>query len=190
MNIYENIDLEDLPNERWLPCPLHEKTHMVSDLGRIKSLINNKIRKQLKSKYLLVKLTSNNSPAQVHRMVAIAFIPNPENKPEVNHKWGNKYDNRATELEWNTKSENKLHGIYVLGAPINPMIGKFGALNHKSKAVICLDTKEEYGSAREAARLLKITYSSIAETCAQKRKSAKGLKFMYKEDYQKLIQII
>lgn len=58
---------------------------------------------------------NKNRTITVHRLVALAFIPNPNNKPQVNHIDGNRLNNHYTNLEWVTHLENLQHGIYVLG---------------------------------------------------------------------------
>lgn len=117
----------NLPNEKWKDVVLFEGFYMISTLGRLRnfskeifcsknnsySFFGAKILKKGISfhGYHQHVLTKNkvNSTKKIHRMVAEAFIPNPENKPCVNHINGIKSDNRVENLEWCNHSENALH---------------------------------------------------------------------------------
>ncbi len=88
--------------------------------GEVVNIKLNKILKPYthkKNGYQIIKLCINGKKHAflLHRLVANSFIPNPENKPEVNHKNGIKTDNTIYNLEWATKSENELHKVRVLG---------------------------------------------------------------------------
>jgi hypothetical protein len=126
IGVIENIEFYDdegnVYQEEWRGIVGYESTHQVSNAGRIKRIMHRKnpcndlLNPSLHPNgYLYFAITTNGKAksVSVHRTVAIAFIPNPENKPEVNHiglrpdgKKGNKLDNRFFSLEWNTSLEN------------------------------------------------------------------------------------
>lgn len=113
--------------ETWKTIPGFEGLYQISDKGRLKSFKQyeaGKIlsRKNSKGDYIRTVLCGKGVKSRsisIHRLVAEAFIPNPDNKPEVNHIDGNKQNNRVENLEWVTRAENAHHAI-----KFNPNITK------------------------------------------------------------------
>ena len=116
-----------IQDEVWKDIEGYEGLYQVSNFGDIKSLP--KVRRNRSGTYIqkekLLKLSNTSTgykkvelykdkkrkSFKVHRLVAQAFIPNPENKREVNHIDGNKHNNKVNNLEWVTSSENKIHAF-------------------------------------------------------------------------------
>lgn len=105
--------------EEWRDIKDFENLYQVSNLGRIKSIQRNGTKggiiAQFKTNngYMKVNLHKNGNEyfMFVHRIVAVAFLPNQDNKPQINHKNGKKHDNRLVNLEWSTSAENLEHAI-------------------------------------------------------------------------------
>lgn len=171
-----------MPKEKWRDIKGWEGLYQISSFGRVKSVARRTFsmpfgkgegsrpipEKILSSQdwngYVSVLFSKNTRESGVsirqrkhvliHRLVAEAFIPNPENKPQVNHIDRNKKNNNVNNLEWVTEFENQRHWRDKFD---NPPIDK----SKWSKRVKCIETGIEYESLLDAARKTGINYNGI-----------------------------
>jgi len=192
---YCSSSVIDLPGEIWKSLDhLGFKNMAVSNLGRVKRVAGDIVysdgkivpmserlinQRHNKWKYLEVRLrhaTNRKLYYLTHRIVAMAFIPNPESKPFINHKDGIRDNNKLENLEWCTQSENVLHS-YRMGFQIPPWRGK--ERNEMFKAVEQIDPDTGkviaiFPSQKEAARQTNTRKNCISMVCSGSRTRAGG----------------
>ncbi len=148
--------------------------YQISSMGRVLNTKTGVIRKPKTTKkgYKFVSIKYKNYT--IHRLVAEAFIPNPENKPQVNHKDTNKENNCISNLEWSTNSENQLHA-YKTGLHKNKRSSAINQYDLQNNLI------KSWESMIEVERTLKIKYQDICQCCKGKRKTAGGYIWRYKD---------
>ena len=192
-------NLKNMQKEIWKDVPVCDNIIQASNLGRIRTIkrmiirscgrkytINAGIRALFINKgyyRFTIRYNSISNNYLAHRLVAMAFIPNPLMNPEVNHKDGNKLNNNIENLEWVTKSENIIHSFKILGR-IPPNLNNKGGFNCLSKKVLQYSIDgvfiKEYHGIRDASRITNIPHSNISNVCSNKKLSAGGYKWMFK----------
>ena len=147
--------------EQWRDIKGYIGLYQISNMGNVKSLISNKNLKPVPNidGYLHVNLHKDGKGKMhsVHRLVALHFIPNPENKPTVDHINTIRTDNRVSNLRWFTRKEQVTLND-ITKERVNKLISETGkrtvaiATEKRKKKVMCVTTGEIFNSARDAAK--------------------------------------
>ena len=190
--------------EIWKDIEGYEGIYQVSNLGNVRSLNykNTGETRILKTRinrcgYICVCLGRKRKDFKVHRLVAIAFIPNPENKPCVDHINAIRTDNRVENLRWVTHEENmnkplsREHMSEAFKGEKHPMYGRRGKDNPCSKKIVQLDLQGDlikiWDSMHEARREGHFNVAHISSCCKGNRKTHKGFKWKYYDEWLKTI---
>lgn len=166
--------------ETWKDIIGYDGMYQVSNYARVRSFKKGKpnILAQSSGTWGYFVVNINKTPKLVHRLVAETFIPNPQNKNEVNHINGDKFDNIPENLEWVTPSENKLHAVRT---------GLNKGTLERCRPVAQYDREgnfiAEYPSINNAAESLgkKGQHTNLRKVCEGKRKSCQGYFWKYIE---------
>lgn len=182
------MDRTFMKKEIWKDIPNYEGLYQVSNFGNIKT-VNRSNKDKIGRKhtiketickpsidtsgYMQVVLTKNKKRKsyKVHRLVAMVFIPNHNNLPQINHKDENKLNNNVENLEWCTHEYNCQYGTRSYRCTIHR--------NHKVKQILNGKAINEYSSLKEASSKTNIKYQSISSCCRNLQKTAGGYEWEY-----------
>lgn len=185
-------------NEIWLPIKGFEGVYEVSNMGQIRSkdrIINHPTGKAVKrgsilrqfehskNGYMYVSLCKDGKPKSylVHRLVAEAFIPNPENKPCVDHINGIRTDCRVENLRWVTHEENCANPLWSVHLRTKEWASKISKSKCKTVEQYDLDGVliQTYSSTKEAGKALSVHPENIARCCRNECHTAYGFMWRY-----------
>lgn len=147
--------------------------YLVDNFGNVYNRLTNKKLKPFTNNkgYLMVDLQGKKKT--IHRLVAIAFIENKNNKPQVNHIDGNKKNNNVNNLEWSTSFENQQHA-WKKGLNKRTQQQVDAIRRAHVKKVLCVDTGEVFNSIVEASRVTGVNEVYISQCMRNKRETAGG----------------
>lgn len=201
MTNQEFIESIRLEKEEWRPVVGYEGLYVVSSFGRIASMKmalkrgrngvfyrQQRLLKPVKMTigYLAVSLTKNGKVTQeyLHRLVSKAFLPNPNNYPQIDHIDGSRDNNMVTNLKWCTGSQNVLNPI----TRIRNSSSKKSKQKRREK-VVCIrngNVERIYDSPKQAT-IDGFDHSCVVAVCNNKQKSHHGCQFVYLSDYEKTL---
>ena len=158
--------------------------YKISNLGNVKSYKFGKEKTMSRQKFryeaVMLSVKGKSAPILIHRLIAIAFIPNPYNKPMVNHIDGNKLNNVIQNLEWCTNSENQKHA-YKTGLQKHQKGSdshRFGIISPRAKKIIHTQTGKIYDSIAIASKELGLSHNVIYRQVAGMRINKLGFTYL------------